>query len=91
MGGVDRGRAKRAVQVYRWLGTGGPEGILGRIYIGQRGKRGLSRNERDRRVRIEIECVRRFWVRKTEPWAAIRRDSKREERRIRNLTISNSI
>ena len=39
----------------------------------------------------EMVGIRRFWVRKTEPWAAIRRDSKREVRRDRNYTISNTL
>lgn len=32
----------------------------------------------------ESGSVQRFWVRKTEPWAATRRVSKREVRRVRN-------
>ena len=35
----------------------------------------------------EVEDVRRFWVRKTEPWEEMRRDSKREVRRVRNWAV----
>lgn len=39
----------------------------------------------------DIVVVLRFWVRKTEPWAATRRDSKREVRRVRNWDISKAL
>ena len=34
-----------------------------------------------------MECIRRFWVRKTEPCADVRRESKRVVRRVRNLGL----
>lgn len=50
MGGVDRGKVRRAVKVYRWLGMGGLEDILGQYVSGE------TRLEwrGDRRLRIEI-------------------------------------
>ena len=39
----------------------------------------------------DIIGIRRFWVRKTEPWAATRRDSKREASRDKNCTMSNRL
>ena len=42
-------------------------------------------------IEEDIVVVRRFWVRKTEPWAATRRDSKREVRRVRNWDISKAL
>lgn len=45
----------------------------------------------EKEIESEIESIRRFWVRKTEPWAATRRDSKRVVRRVRNWTISSAL
>ena len=58
---------------------GGSGGDTGSIY---------QRKVEDVGMHIEVEGIRRFWVRKTEPWAATRRDSKREVRRVRNWVIS---
>ena len=51
----------------------------------------VSFRDGERGLKEEIVGIRRFWVRKTEPWAATRRDSKREVRRFRNYTISNAL
>ena len=42
-------------------------------------------------IEEDIVVVRRFWVRKTEPWAATRRDSKRVVRRVRNWAVSKAL
>ena len=38
-----------------------------------------------------VKSIRRFWVRKTEPWLEERRDSKRVERRVRNYVVSDCL